>query len=72
VLSSLLLSAGQQRPLWREVGVGLVAVDTLVHNFLDHNLPGSHRDRLQKELYRLLLTDALKVETAPFFEVQAI
>ena len=38
----------------------------------DHNLPGSHRDRLQKELYRLLLTDALKVETAPFFEVQAI
>jgi len=34
VLSSLLLSAGQQRPLWREVGVGLVAVDTLVHNFL--------------------------------------
>ena len=34
MLSSLLLSAGQQRPLWREVGVGLVAVDTLVHNFL--------------------------------------
>ena len=33
-LSSLLLSAGQQRPLWREVGVSLVAVDTLVHNFL--------------------------------------
>ena len=33
-LSNLLLSAGQQRPLWREVGVSLVAVDTLVHNFL--------------------------------------
>ena len=33
-LSSLLLSAGQQRPLWREVGASLVAVDTLVHNFL--------------------------------------
>ena len=33
-LSSLLLSAGAQRPLWREVGVSLVAVDTLVHNFL--------------------------------------
>ena len=33
-LSSLLLSAGKQRPLWREVGASLVAVDTLVHNFL--------------------------------------
>ena len=33
-LADLLLSAGQQRPLWREVGVSLVAVDTLVHNFL--------------------------------------
>jgi hypothetical protein len=33
-LSSLLLNAGQQRPLWREVGVSLVAVDTLVHNIL--------------------------------------
>ena len=33
-LSSLLLSAGPQRPLWRQVGLSLVAVDTLVHNFL--------------------------------------
>jgi hypothetical protein len=31
-LADLLLSA--QRPLWREVGASLVAVDTLVHNFL--------------------------------------
>jgi hypothetical protein len=33
-LASLLLSAGPKRPLWREVGASLVAVDTLVHNFL--------------------------------------
>jgi hypothetical protein len=33
-LSSLLLSAGPQRPLWRQVGMSLIAVDTLVHNFL--------------------------------------
>jgi hypothetical protein len=33
-LSSLLLSAGPQRPHWRQVGLSLVAVDTLVHNFL--------------------------------------
>ena len=33
-LSSLLLSAGPQRPLWRQVGLTLVAVDSLVHNFL--------------------------------------
>ena len=33
-LSSLLLSAGKRRPLWREVGATFVAVDTLVHNFL--------------------------------------
>jgi hypothetical protein len=33
-MSSLLLSAGPQRPLWRQVGLSLVAVDTLVHNFL--------------------------------------
>jgi hypothetical protein len=42
-LSSLPLSAGQQRPLWREVGVSLVAVDTLVHNFL-------HRTGILKRL----------------------
>jgi len=33
-LSSLLLSAGKHRPLWREVGATFIAVDTLVHNFL--------------------------------------
>jgi len=33
-LSSLLLSAGKRRPLWREVGATFIAVDTLVHNFL--------------------------------------
>jgi hypothetical protein len=33
-LSSLLLSAGNRRPLWFEVGATFVAVDTLVHNFL--------------------------------------
>jgi hypothetical protein len=31
---SSLLSAGKRRPLWREVGATLIAVDTLVHNFL--------------------------------------
>jgi hypothetical protein len=33
-MASLLLSAGNRRPLWREVGATFVAVDTLVHNFL--------------------------------------
>ena len=33
-LADLLLSAGAQRPRWRQVGASLVAVDTLVHNFL--------------------------------------
>jgi hypothetical protein len=33
-LSSLLLGAGNQRPLWVEVGATFVAIDTLVHNFL--------------------------------------
>jgi hypothetical protein len=33
-LSSLLLAASKQRPLWVEVGATFVAVDTLVHNFL--------------------------------------
>jgi hypothetical protein len=33
-LSSMLLGAGNQRPLWFEVGATFVAVDTLVHNFL--------------------------------------
>jgi hypothetical protein len=33
-LSTLLLAAGGRRPLWVEVGVTFVAVDTLVHNFL--------------------------------------
>jgi hypothetical protein len=33
-LSTLLLAAGSRRPLWLEVGATFVAVDTLVHNFL--------------------------------------
>jgi hypothetical protein len=33
-LADLLLSAGAQRPRWNEVGASLVAVDSLVHNFL--------------------------------------
>jgi hypothetical protein len=33
-LSSLLLTAGNRRTLWREVGASFVAVDTLLHNFL--------------------------------------
>jgi hypothetical protein len=33
-LSYLLLGAGKERPLWFEVGATFVAVDTLVHNFL--------------------------------------
>jgi hypothetical protein len=33
-LADLLLSAGPQRPLWFKVGASLVAVDSLVHNFL--------------------------------------
>ena len=33
-LSCILLSAASDRPLWHEVGAGMIAVDTLVHNFL--------------------------------------
>ena len=33
-LASLLLAAGNRRPLWREVGATFVAIDTLVHNCL--------------------------------------
>jgi hypothetical protein len=33
-LSSLLLGAPKQLPLWPEVGASRVAIDTLVHNFL--------------------------------------
>jgi hypothetical protein len=33
-LSCLLLAAPKRRPLWIEAGVGMIAVDTLVHNFL--------------------------------------
>jgi hypothetical protein len=33
-LSGILIGAGDARPRWREVGVQLIAVDTLVHNFL--------------------------------------
>ena len=33
-LSSLLIGARDQRPLWYETGTTMIAVDTLVHNFL--------------------------------------
>ncbi len=33
-LSDILIGAGDVRPAWLEVGVQLIAVDTLVHNFL--------------------------------------
>ena len=33
-LSGILIGAGELRPRWLEVGVHLIAVDTLVHNFL--------------------------------------
>jgi hypothetical protein len=46
-MSYLLLSAGKRRPLWLEVGADLIAVDTLVHNFLHrtgilHRLSADH------------------------------
>jgi hypothetical protein len=34
-LSGILIGAADARPRWLEVGVQLIAVDTLVHNFLD-------------------------------------
>jgi hypothetical protein len=34
ILSGLLLGAGKGRPGWTEVGGSMIAVDTLVHNFL--------------------------------------
>jgi hypothetical protein len=33
-LSSILLAAPDDRPLWIEVGASMIAIDTLVHNFL--------------------------------------
>lgn len=33
-LSTLLIGARKQRPIWFETGVAMIAVDTLVHNFL--------------------------------------
>jgi hypothetical protein len=33
-LSTLLLGAGRQRKQWLEVGASMVAIDSLVHNFL--------------------------------------
>ena len=33
-LSGILLAAPDDRPLWVEVGASMIAVDTLVHNFL--------------------------------------
>lgn len=43
-MSYLLLGAGKRRPLWLEVGATLVAVDTLVHNFL-------HRSGILRRLH---------------------
>ena len=34
VLADLLLSAGAERKAWKEVGLGMIAIDSLVHNFL--------------------------------------
>ena len=47
VLSGLLLAAPGERHLWVETGAGLIAVDSLVHNFLHrtgilHRLAGQH------------------------------
>jgi hypothetical protein len=33
-LSTLLIGARNQRPIWFETGKGMIAIDTLVHNFL--------------------------------------
>jgi hypothetical protein len=33
-LSTLLIGAGANRPLWLDTGTAMIAVDTLVHNFL--------------------------------------
>ena len=33
-LSSILLAAPKRLPLWHEVGASMIAIDTLVHNFL--------------------------------------
>jgi hypothetical protein len=46
-LATLLLGAGQGRPGWVETGGSMIAVDTLVHNFLHrtgilHRLHGQH------------------------------
>ena len=47
-LSQLLIGGGQERERWNEVGVSMIAVDTLVHNFLHRTgiiqrLGGVHR-----------------------------
>jgi hypothetical protein len=34
VFADLLLAAGADRPVWTQVGAAMVAIDTLVHNFL--------------------------------------
>ena len=34
-LSSVLMAAGPQRPLWFDIGSQMIVVDTLVHNFLN-------------------------------------
>jgi hypothetical protein len=40
-LSGILLAAPDDRPLWVEVGAGMIAIDTLVHNFLVRSCSGS-------------------------------
>ncbi len=33
-LADILLAAPESKPLWRETGANMIAIDTLVHNFL--------------------------------------
>jgi hypothetical protein len=40
-LSGILIGAADDRPGWLEVGVQLIAVDTLVHNFLPTRRPAT-------------------------------
>jgi hypothetical protein len=65
-LSSMLLGAGKERPLWFEVGATFVAVDTLVHNFL-------HRTGILERLQRSIrtATSAIGPAGAPTFWVSS-
>ena len=42
-MSGILIGAADVRPSWLEVGVQLIAVDTLVHNFLPDRRRSAHR-----------------------------